>query len=224
MNTTKPQEQVNEQAEKAAALKKEKTIKAVKFASIAVVAIVVIVLAYIYAVRNPAIESANEAIAQADIALLNAGEDTTKMVDVFKKYEEVSKNHGQDAGNHATLMTAIGYYQKGEYQKCIDFIDGYSKTSSTIDAGAYSLKGDCYVNLKKYDEALGCFSDALSAANENPYLAPFIMAKQARIYNEKKDYAKELEIYETIKKDYAQTAQFDVEKYINRAKTLMEKK
>lgn len=224
MDATKPQEQVNEQAEQAAALKKEKTIKVVKFASIAVVAIVVIALAYIYAVRNPAIESANEAIAQADIALVNAGEDSTKMIDVFKKYEEVSKNHGQDAGNRAKLMTAVGYYQKGEYQKCIEFIDGFSKTGSAIDAGAYSLKGDCYVNLKKYDEALACFNDALSAADENPYLAPFIMSKQARIYNEKKDHAKELEIYETIKKDYAQTIQFDVEKYINRAKALMEKK
>ena len=224
MDATKPQEQVNEQAEQAAALKKEKTIKVVKFASIDVVAIVVIALAYIYAVRNPAIESANEAIAQADIALVNAGEDSTKMIDVFKKYEEVSKNHGQDAGNRAKLMTAVGYYQKGEYQKCIEFIDGFSKTGSTIDAGAYSLKGDCYVNLKKYDEALACFNDALSAADENPYLAPFIMSKQARIYNEKKDHAKELEIYETIKKDYAQTIQFDVEKYINRAKALMEKK
>ena len=224
MDATKPQGQVNEQAEQAAALKKEKTIKVVKFASIAVVAIVVIVLAYIYAVRNPAIDGANEAIAQADLALVNSGEDSVKMAEVFKLYEEVSNNHGQAAGNRAKLMTAIGYYQKGEYQKCIDFIDGYSNTGSAIDAGAYSLKGDSYVNLKKYDEALGCYNDALSAADENPFLAPFIMAKQARIYNEKKDYAKELEIYEAIKKDYAQTIQFDVEKCINRAKTLMEKK
>ena len=131
-------------------------------------------------------------------------------------------------------MTAIGYYQKGEYQKCIDFIDDYAKTGAILDAGVQSKKADCYVNLKKYDEALSCYDDAISIANDNPGLIPFLLAKKARVCHELKDYAKELELYETIKKEYPEIMKkkeyqndsklFDVEKYISRAKALAEKK
>lgn len=224
METKQPQNQVNEVAEQAAVQKKAQIIKAVKYASIAVVAIVAVVLVYIYAVRNPAIESGNEAIAQADIALLEANGDSTMMAEALKKYEAVAQAHGQDAGNRANLMTAIGYYSKGEYQKCIDFIKEYSSTGSLVDAGACSLEGDCYVNMQKYDDALDCYADAISACDNNPQLAPFFMAKQARIYHEKKEYAKELAIYESIKKDFPKYANLDVDKYIERAKALVEKK
>jgi tetratricopeptide (TPR) repeat protein len=78
--------------------------------------------------------------------------------------------------------------------------------------------------LKQYDEALECYEDAISEADENPVLTPFIMSKQARIYNEKKDHAKELEIYETIKKEYPKYTIIEVDKYIERAKALGAKK
>ena len=224
METKQPKNQVNEAAEQAAVQKKAQMIKAVKYASIAVVAIVAVVLVYIYAVRNPAIESGNEAIAQADIALLEANGDSAMMAEAFKKYEAVAQAHGQDAGNRANLMTAIGYYSAGEYQKCIDFINEYSSNGSLIDAGACSLEGDCYVNLQKYDDAIDCYDAAVSACDNNPQLAPFFMAKQARVYHEMKEYAKELAIYESIKKDFPKYANLDVDKYIERAKVLVEKK
>ena len=199
-------------------------IKAVKYASIAVAAIVAVVLVYIYAVRNPAIEGGNEAIGQADFALMEANGDSAKMAEVLKKYEAVAQNYCQDAGNRANLMAAIGLYEKGDYQKCLEYLDAYSATGAVIDAAAYSLKGDCYVNLKKYDEAISAFGKAISTSNENPQLAPYFMSKQARVYNEKKEHAKELEIYESIKKDYPKYSGMDVDKFIERAKTLAEKK
>lgn len=222
MEAKQPQNQVNEAAEQAAAQKKAQMIKIAKYASIAVVAIVAVVLVYIYAVRKPAIESGNEAIAQADIALLDASGDSAKMAEALKKYEAVASAHGYDAGNRAIMMAIVAYYENGEYQKCIDYINDFSKTGSILDAGVYSVKGDCYVNLKNYEEALGCYDDAISACDNNPELAPFFMAKQARIYNEQKEYAKELEVYETIKKEYPKYAHLEVDKFIERAKNLVE--
>lgn len=224
METNQPKNQVNEAAEQAAAQKKAQMIKAVKYASIVVVAIVAVILVYVYAFREPAIASGNEAIAQADFALLEANGDSAKMVEVLKKYEAVAQNHGQDAGNRALLMAAVAHYDNGEYQKCIDCINDYSNTGGVIGVGAQAKKGDCYVNLKKYDEAIDCYDKAISVADGNPYLTPFVMAKKARIYNEKKEYAKELEVYESIKKDYPKYDGLDIEKYIERAKTLSEKK
>ena len=57
----------------------------------------------------------------------------------------------------------------------------------------------------------------ISSRRSSPYSA------QAH-YNEKKEYAKELEVYESIKKDYPKYDGLDIEKYIERAKTLSEKK
>ena len=224
METKEPKNQVNEAAEQAAAQKKAQMIKAVKYASIVVGAIVAVVLVYIYAVRNPAIEGGNEAIGQADFALMEANGDSAKMAEVLKKYEAVAQNHGQAAGNRANLMAAIGLYEKGDYQKCLEYLDAYSSTGAIIDAAAYSLKGDCYVNLKKYDEAISAFGKAISTSDENPQLTPYFMAKQARVYNETKEYAKELEIYESIKNDYPKYSGMDIDKFIERAKALVEKK
>lgn len=224
METKKPNSQVDEQVDQAAAQKKEQMIKMVKYGSTAIAVIVALVLVYIYAFRNPAIAESEEAIADADIAFYQAGEDSAKMEQAFKKYEAVAQNYSQASGNLAKLMTAIGYYQKGEYQKCIDFIDDYAKTGAVLDAGVQSKKADCYVNLKKYDEALSCYDDAISIANDNPSLIPFLLAKKARVCHGLKDYAKELELYETIKKEYPAEVNFDIEKYISRAKALAEKK
>lgn len=220
--SNQPKNQVNEQAEQAAALKKAKMIKLAKNATIAVVAIVAIVLVYIYAVRNPEIAAGNEAIAQADVALLTAQNDSAKMDAALLQYEAVAEKYGYSAGNRAKLMSAVALYQKGEYQKCIDALSSTSSVGEVIDAGAKALEGDCYVNLKKYDEALSCYEDAVSASNDNPVLAPFIMQKQARVYHELKDYAKELKVYEAIKSDYPK---FDgIERYYERAKNLVENK
>lgn len=240
METKKPQNQVNEAAEQAAALKNAKRIKIAKYASIGVLAVVAGVLVYIFAFRNPAIEKGREAMGQADNALNdsinvinqleNMGDSASlasaaaKRADLIKVYENVAQNEGYDASNRAYLMVAILSYENGDYKKCLASLEEYSLTGAVLDAGVLSLKGDCHVNLNQFDEALKCYDEAISECDENQELAPFFMAKQARIYNEKKDYAKELEVYETIKKEYPKYPILEVDKYIERAKALGAKK
>lgn len=218
MQTTNQPNKVNEQAEQAAAQKRAQMIKLAKYASIAAVAIVAVILVYVYAVRNPSIAAGNDAIAQADVTMLTAQGDSAKMATALKQYEAVAASHGYDAGNRAKLMAAISLYGNGEYEKCIELLNSFSSTGAVIDAGAKSLEGDCYVNLEKYDEALDCYEEAISTCDENPQLMPFFMTKQAHIYHEQKEYAKELKVYETIKKEYPR---FDgIDRYLERAKNL----
>lgn len=240
METKQPKNQVNEAAEQAQALKNAKRIKIAKYASIGVLAVVAGVLVYIFAFRNPAIEKGREAIAQSDVAMLDSmavkqslagasdsislAKEAAITADLIKKYEAVAQGNSHDAGNRAHLMVAILSYENGDYKKALEHLEEYSTTGAKLDVGVFSLKGDCHVNLKQYDEALECYEDAISEADENPVLTPFIMSKQARIYNEKKDHAKELEIYETIKKEYPKYTIIEVDKYIERAKALGAKK
>lgn len=190
--------------------------KTIMYACIAVAVVVVAVLVYIYAVRQPGIQAANEALGQADMELV-MGNDSIALA----KYQQVAAEHGYKAGELASLNAAVLLYKDKKYEEALSYLKGYSASESIIGAGAKSLEGDCYVNLKRYDEALGCFKEAVSISDNNPAYTPAFMLKEATVLREMKDYKAEAAIYEEIINEYpnygAQVG-MDMLKYLERAK------
>lgn len=189
--------------------------KLIMWACIIVAAVVCIILFYIYGIRKPGIESANNAIGQADITLAT-GNDSLAL----QQYKQVADEYGYEAGNRANLNAAILLYQDGKYEEALNYLKKYDSSESIIGASAKSLEGDCYVNLKKYDEALKCFQTAVKASDKNPYYTPLFLMKEATVQRELKNYKAEAELYTTIKEEYPQFAgstQMDLDKYIARA-------
>ena len=183
---------------------------------IAISVIAVLVVIYIFAIRNPAVKSANEAIGQADITMTQ-GNDSLALA----QYQQVAKEYDYDAGNNATLMAATLLYKKGEYQQAIDQLKNYSPKEAIVGAAAKSLEGDCYVNLKNYDEAVKCFDSAISISDNNSYYTPLFMIKKATVLREQGKYADEVKVLESIRDNYPEycnTYRFDADKYIARAK------
>ena len=190
----------------------------IMYATCAVAVVVIAVLVYIYAFRQPGIQAANEALGQADMELL-MGNDSIALA----KYEQVADNHGYKAGDLASLNAAALLYKQGKYEEAIKRAKAYSASESIIGAAACSLEGDCYVNLKNYDEALSCFKKAVKVSDNNPAYTPVFMLKQATVLHELKDYKAEAEVYEAINKDYPKygpSMGIDIQKYIERAKAL----
>lgn len=223
--SNQPKNQVNEQAENAAPKMNEQLMKKVAIAGGVVLVVALLVLCYMQFVVAPQNQKAMEEISAVDIELMMAGGDSAKVAAATKKYEAIASQYDNKYGNRAALQAAAQLYAAGKYEECIKALGEYSSTGSVVaDAGAKALEGDCYVNLKKLDEALNCYDAAISVADGNPELMPYFMAKQARIYHEKQDYAKELAVYEEIKAEYPTTAKFNYELYIERAKNLVEKK
>lgn len=174
--------------------------------------VVVAILIYIL-VSNRNSKKADEAIGEADSIELNDSLALTK-------YQAVA-NMGHDAGQRAKLNCAIIYYQNGRYQDAIDYLKDASIKDPLIEAGQYSLLGDCYVNLKDYDKALDAFDDALDAADDNPELTPVILIKKAHIYRAQNKFDKEAECYQTIVDEYpvfADENMTDFTKFVERAK------
>ncbi|MCM1021777.1 MAG: tetratricopeptide repeat protein [Muribaculum sp.] len=189
--------------------------KYVMWGMIAISVIAILVVIYIFAIRNPAVKSANEAVAQADITLMQ-GNDSLALA----QYQQVAKEYGYDAGNNATLMAATLLYRKGEYQQAIDQLKDYSPKETIVGAAAKSLEGDCYVNLKKYDEALACYDKAIKVSDNNAYYTPLFMMKKATVLREQGKYTEELKVLENIRDNYPEycnTYRFPVDKYISRA-------
>jgi TolA-binding protein len=189
--------------------------KPITICSLIVVAIIAIILCYVYFFRGPGINKANDAIGAADLTLAQ-GNDSLALV----QYQKVADESGYDAGNRAALQTAILLYQKGDYQKALDYVDQYSAKEEIIGAAAYSLKGDCYVNLDKLSEAIGCFKDAIKQSNDNPAYTPFFMMKLARVYAAQNNHSEEAALYKEIMTKYptyGQAYNIDVEKLYDRA-------
>ena len=79
------------------------------------------------------------------------------------------------------------------------------------------------MNLDRLDQAVKAYKDAISKADKNPDIVPFVLIKLANIYREQKNYKAEYEAYKTILSDYpsyqyVQGQQTDIRKYMERAR------
>lgn len=186
----------------------QKSKKVIKW-SVIVVAILLVVGGLGYWLHTSGANKAADAIGAADI-------ETNDSVR-FEMYKKIADDGSYAANERAKLMVAIKYYQDGKYKEALKYLDGVSVGSDLIQSGAYSLKGDCYANLDKLSDALDCYAKALSEADNNPQVVPFILFKQANIYRAQEKYKEELEVLTTIRQEYPAYIQ-DIEKYYQRAK------
>ncbi|MDE6555627.1 MAG: tetratricopeptide repeat protein [Duncaniella sp.] len=190
--------------------------KVIVYSCIGVAVIVALILIWIYAIRQPAINAAAEALGQADTELM-MGNDSVALA----KFQQVADEYGYKSGDLAALNAAILLYKDKKYEEAIKYLKKYDTTESIIGAGAKSLEGDCYVNLKQYPQALDCFKAAVKISDNNPYYTPVFLIKQATVLREMKDYKAEAAVYEQILKEYPKTPanlNIDIEKYLERAK------
>lgn len=148
---------------------------------------------YMYLYQKPRVQNAIKAY---DEAMVKSTNDTIAAAE-FSKVSD--KFDGTDAGNIAAMQAAQAYYRIGKYQEAIKYLDKFSTKEEVLGAQAYVLRGDAYVNLKKYDEALSAFQSAVKMATGNRQIVPMVLWKEANIYDEQKKYDKALECYEQIK-------------------------
>lgn len=196
--------------------KVENNKKYIYWAVGAIVVVALIVLGYVYGIHNPNMEKAKTEIAKADQDL-SMGNDSIAL----KEYLAVASKYSNSPANRANLNAAIILYQKGKYQEAIESIKNFDAEGTIVGPASQSLLGDCYVNLKKYDEALSAFDKAVSLSGDNSLYTPLFLMKKATIYREQKNFKAEADIFQTIKDkypDFAANYNIDVEKYLVRAK------
>ncbi|MGN0213132.1 MAG: tetratricopeptide repeat protein, partial [Muribaculaceae bacterium] len=123
----------------------------------AIVVVALVILGYVYGIHNPNMEKAKAEIAKADMDL-SLGKDSVAL----QEYIAVANNYSNDPANRASLNAAIILYQQGKYQEAADNVKKFDAEGTIVGPASQSLLGDCYVNLKKYDEALSAFDKAVS--------------------------------------------------------------
>lgn len=211
--------------------KTARTQKLLMWVIIAASAIIILILIYIFAIRQPGIQAADNAIGQADMSN-NLGQDSVALV----QYKQVADNYGYDAGNRAALNAAIILYQQAQndstgraakLEEAISYLKKYDAKESVIGASSRSLMGDCYVNLGNLQEGRKCFAEAAALSDNNPAYTPFFMMKEATVDRALGDHAAEAALYQAILDRfpaYGAEQGLDIEKYLKRAQASAEAK
>lgn len=178
--------------------------------SVALVVVIVAVLVWLLVAQSGS-RKADELIARADAAQNDSI--------ALSLYADAAKA-GYKSGNRAKAEMGIRLYREGKYEEALKYLDDASLDDEIAAAGVYTLQGDCHVNLDQLDQALKCYNKAISKADKNPEIVPFVLIKEANIYRAQEKYADEAKAYKTILDDYptyVATTRVDIKKYYERA-------
>ncbi len=192
-------------------LAKARANKKVIIWSLVVAAVcVVAVLVYIL-VAQAGSRKADELIAKAD-----AAQNDSIALTLYAQAADA----GYKSGNRAKAEMGIRLYRDGKYQEALEYLDDCSLDDEIAEAGVETLKGDCYVNLDQLDKAISAYKDAISDADENPEIVPFVLIKMANIYRSQGNYEAEAKAYKEIIDEYpsyVNSTRIDIRKYYERA-------
>lgn len=188
------------EAAEAAAAQTAQYRKIFTWCGVGVAVAVVAILVYIFAIRTPGIEKGNQAIGEVDLLLVQNGNlaDST----IVDGYKHIADEYGYDAANRAAYMAAAGLYRQGNYEEALKYIGKFSASDGLTEALAAGLRGDCYVNLDKLDDALKAFSSAIKEAEGNPVLVPYFMAKKAVVLSAQGKHDEAAKLYAEIDEKY----------------------
>jgi TolA-binding protein len=112
-----------------------------------------------------------------------------------------------DAGNLANYYAGVSYLKQGKFELARLYLEDFSASDLLIQARAYSLIGDSYMEELKYDEAANYYSKAASY-KPNKYFSPTYLMKEALAYEKLNQNTKAREAYDKIITQYWESAEY----------------
>lgn len=192
-----------------------------KVISIGLLAVLVIVggfFAYNYFIKAPNEKKAQEMVfyAQQNFAIdsfklaLNGDGNNYGFLQVISKYG------GTKAGNLAKYSAGVCYVRLGEFQKGIDQLKSFSGNDKLVQAYAYGLIGDAYMELNKTEDGIEYYKKA-GHYSDNDLTAPMYLFRAGLALEKAGKTQDAVAIYKEIKQKYPQTNEGrDMDKYLAR--------
>ena len=111
------------------------------------------------------------------------------------------------AGNLANFYIGVSYLKKVEFENAIEYLDKFNSEDLVIQARAFSLIGDAYMELGNYYDALGYYNQAIDY-KPNKFFTPQYLIKAAVAYEKLNDIESAQKCYKTIVDEYYDSDQF----------------
>ncbi|PSL24906.1 tetratricopeptide repeat protein [Chitinophaga ginsengisoli] len=119
-------------------------------------------------------------------------------------------------GQLAKYYAGVSYVKLGEFQKGVDLLKDFSSGDQIVQAMAYGLAGDAYMELGKTEEGIEYYKKAGHHSN-NELTAPTFLFRAGLALEKANKPADAIAVYKEIRDKYPQTAEGrEMEKYLAR--------
>ena len=124
------------------------------------------------------------------------------------------------AGDLANFYAGAAYLKQGKYDDAIAALKDFSASDLVVQARAYALIGDAYLEKKDTKEAINYYKKA-AEYKPNKYFTPVYLMKLANAYEQDKEYAAAIEAYDEIIVKYFDSSEVaNAKKYKSRLEGL----
>lgn len=111
---------------------------------------------------------------------------------------QIIEDYGRtDAGNLANYYTGVTYLKQGKFPLAIFHFEDFSSDDLLVQARAFSLMGDAYMEQKDYENAAKYYSKAANY-KPNKEFTPTYLMKAALAYEKLNQNQKAIDAYQTV--------------------------
>jgi TolA-binding protein len=121
---------------------------------------------------------------------------------------EIIEEYGvTDAANLANFYAGVSYLKQGKFELARLYLEDFNASDLLIQARAYGLVGDSYMEEKKYDDAAKYYNKAANY-KPNKYFSPSYLMKEALAYEKLNQNDKARETYDKIINLYWESSEY----------------
>lgn len=180
------------------------------------IGVVVLYFSYRQFIWGPANEKSNDGWW---VALNYVAKDSTdQAIRVLEPF--VKNNDGKTGGEIGQYLLGRQYMEKGKFSAAIEMFEDVDLNDTYLATMSIGLQGDCYSQLKKYNDALDMYTQA-AEREDNDFTTPMYLFKAGLVcemkLNKKADATAH---FQRIKDDYPNYASTKtIDRYIARCAT-----
>ncbi len=120
---------------------------------------------------------------------------------------DVADQYGMTkAGNLAKFYAGTAYLKQGKFDEAIEYLKDFESSDFLVQARAYALLGDAYMEKNQLGEAVNYYEKAADY-KPNEYFTPSYLMKLALAQELNKDNGAAIQTYEKVIKNYPASAE-----------------
>jgi TolA-binding protein len=181
-----------------------------------IIGVVVLYFSYRQFIWGPANEKSNDGWW---VAMNYISKDSTdQAIRLLEPY--VKNNDGKTGGEIGQYLLGKQYMNKGKFAAALDMLKDVDVSDTYISTMSIGLQGDCYSQMKKYNEALDLYLQAADR-EDNEFTTPMYLFKAGLVCEKKlKNKTDAAAHFQRIKDDYPNySSTKTIDRYIARCAT-----